>query len=289
MAGGGPFDVWEVDPANIELLERVGQGGIASVFRGRMQSEEVAVKVIDWNKSQMGVKQQRAFDREVAIMPNISHENLVRFVGVTSLEKPFRIITEFCAGGCCFELLHQRDELELEWAQQHKMCVDVALAMDYLHKFSPQIIHRELKTMNLLLARPVLKGGDVPIVKVSDFGLSRMRDRSDMHRNMNIMAEPFTWMAPELYHKGATYDEKVDVFAYGMILFEIACREIPFEEEEPAAVTKLTTSGMRPDLTAVPPDCPDNFKMLMVDCWAHDAKVRPSFDHVVKALKTAVV
>mmetsp|Transcript_6884 Transcript_6884/g.14198 ORF Transcript_6884/g.14198 Transcript_6884/m.14198 type:complete len:295 (-) Transcript_6884:210-1094(-) len=287
MSGGEiGEDAWEVDPVDIELLDKVGTGCTAEVYRGRMRGLEVAVKQIDWNKSRMGVKEQRAFDREVAIMPKINHDNLVRFLGVASLQRPFRIITEFCAGGCCFELLHNCDHIELEWVQQHKMCMDVARAMDYLHKFNPQIIHRDLKSLNLLLSKPILSGKDIPLVKVSDFGLSRMKDQAPESEwgKMTIAAGTCHWMAPEVF-TGTVYDEKVDVYSYGMILFEIVCREIPFEEEEPAAVGRLTVQGARPDLEAVPPDCPPDLCQLMILCWAHEPTDRPDFTKILDSLK----
>merc|ERR1719329_586177 len=106
---------YEVDPSQIIVNEKVGSGCTADVYRGELHGQEVAVKQIDWNKSKMGMKEQRAFDREVAIMPKVTHPNLVAFVGVASFQKPFRIITEFCAGGCCFELLHNCDHIELRW------------------------------------------------------------------------------------------------------------------------------------------------------------------------------
>lgn len=65
-----------------------------------------------------------------------------------------------------------------------------------------------------------------------------------------------------------------------MILFEIVCREIPFEDEEPANVGRLTVQGGRPDLEAVPPDCPDMMRDLMITCWAHDPKKRPDFEKI---------
>lgn len=277
---------YELEFHSIKLFDKVGTGCTAEVFRGSFNGEEVAVKQIDWNKSRMGVKEQKAFDREVAIMPKIKHENLVRFIGVTSKQRPFRIITEFCSGGCCFELLHNCDHIELQWEQQLKMCKDVARAMDYLHKFQPQIIHRDLKSLNLLLSKPVMSPKDVPLVKVSDFGLSRMKDQApdaDWGK-MTIAAGTCHWMAPEVF-TGTTYDEKVDVYSYGMILFEIVCREIPFEEEEPAAVGRLTVQGARPDLEAVPPDCPPPLRDLMITCWAHDPKKRPAFDSVCHVLE----
>lgn len=279
-------DTWEVDPSELQLLEKVGTGCTAEVYRGVWKGQQVAIKQIDWNKSRMGLKEQRAFDREVAIMPRINHPNLVMMLGVASKQRPFRIVTEFCSGGCCFELLHNCDHIELSWLQKIKMCLDVAKAMEYLHSFDPQIIHRDLKSLNLLLSEPILSEEDIPVVKVSDFGLSRMKDRApdaDWGK-MTMAAGTCHWMAPEVF-TGTRYDEKVDVYSYAMILFEIICREIPFEEEEPAAVGRLTVQGSRPDMDAVPPDCPEDLRELMVQCWAHDPKKRPTFPEIVKRLE----
>lgn len=276
---------YEINPAHLIMFEKVGTGCTAEVFRGQYMDREVAVKQIDWNKSNMGQKEQRAFDREVGIMPRLQHENLVNFLGVASLERPFRIITEFCSGGCCFELLHNCDHIEIQWSQQVKMCTDVASAMLYLHNFNPQIIHRDLKSLNLLLAQPVTGIHDNPLVKVSDFGLSRMKDagaEADWGK-MTIAAGTCHWMAPEVF-MGAHYDEKVDVYSYAMILFEIICREIPFEDEEPAAVGRLTVQGQRPDLEAVPPDCPKALLNIMIDCWAKEPASRPTMAKVLDVL-----
>jgi serine/threonine protein kinase len=286
MADGQEINILEINPSSLTLFEKVGTGCTAEVFRGTYQPlsgepVEVAVKQIDWNKSNMGQKEQRAFDREVAIMPRLKHGNLVLFHGVTSLERPFRIITEYCSGGCCFELLHNCDHIDLNWCQQIKMCSDVAQAMRYLHSFNPMIIHRDLKSLNLLLASPIVGVYDIPLVKVSDFGLSRMKDAGadkDWGK-MTIAAGTCHWMAPEVY-MGGEYDEKVDVYSYAMILFEIICREIPFEDEEPCAVGRLTVQGQRPDMEAVPPDCPRELYDLMVGCWASDPKTRPAFDRI---------
>merc|ERR1719409_2333242 len=106
------------------------------------------------------------------------------------------------------------------------MAKHTAAAMDYLHQFHPQIIHRDLKSLNLLLERPVNSPHDTPHVKVTDFGLARMMDVSltDTHMTAGV-GTPY-WMAPEIF-AGTTYDEKVDVYSYGMVLFEILARRIP--------------------------------------------------------------
>lgn len=281
---------YEVNPVHLIMCEKVGSGCTAEVFRGTYGDREVAIKQIEWNKSSMGQKEQRAFDREVGIMPRLQHDNLVRFLGVASLERPFRIITEFCSGGCCFELLHNCDHIELCWMQQVKMCEDVAQAMNYLHAFEPQIIHRDLKSLNLLLSKPVLRPEDKPIVKVSDFGLSRMKEagaEADWGK-MTIAAGTCHWMAPEVF-VGAEYNEKVDIYSYAMILFEIICREIPFEDEEPAAVGRLTVQGERPDMEAIPPDCPPPLMDLMKSCWDAQPQKRPDFGYILNVLASVPI
>lgn len=293
----GGIDEWEVDPSTIDLKEKVGSGCTADVYRAFMPDRrdgsmvEVAVKEIDFCKTKMGMMEQSAFDREVAIMPKLSHENLVRFLGVASKVRPFRIITEYCSGGCLFELLHNEVDLNLSWEQLLKMCSDVAAGMNYLHQFSPQIIHRDLKSLNLLLSHPVENARSVPDVKVSDFGLSRMKEQAlpaGEWGQMTVAAGTCHWMAPEVF-TGSSYDEKVDVYSYAMILFEIICREIPFEEEEAADVGNMTVRGARPDLDAVPPNCPALLRRLMIHCWAHDPRTRPDFQYIKTVLASVEV
>lgn len=284
---------YELDLGRIRKCERIGQGITADVYLGWMDGvTKVAVKEIDFNKSAMGERQQLAFDREVAIMAKVRHENLVLFHGVVSVSRPFRIITEFCGGGCCFEFLHNSEEdIELEWSQQHKMCLDVARAIDYLHEHTPKIIHRDLKSLNLLLADPVRKPKDKPSVKVSDFGLSRMQESTsesgETWGKMTNAAGTCHWMAPEVC-EGTSYNEMVDVYSYSMIMFEVICREIPFEEEEPANVSSLILKGDRPDLDAVPPDCPPLMRSLMIRGWSQDPKGRPPFSKIVPELEALV-
>lgn len=280
---------YELDFGRITMCEQVGTGITASVYRGFMDGkDEVAIKEISWQRSSMEERQQLAFDREVSIMAKVQHENLVLFYGVVSLSRPFRIITEFCWGGCAFELLHNDEEIELEWPQQHKMCLDVARAIAYLHNFNPKIIHRDLKSLNLLLAKQIKTGTCKPLVKVSDFGLSRMQETAgDEWGKMTKAAGTCHWMAPEVFG-GTYYDEMVDVYSYSMIMFEIICREIPFEEEEPLAVGQLILNGIRPDLDAVPPNCPPQMRSLMTRGWAKEPKERPPFVQIVTQLERLV-
>jgi len=243
----------------------------------------VAIKQLT-EKTSIRPDEQLAFAREMKVLTQVNHENLVRLFGVC-LDPPLRIVTEFCEGGACFELLHNEAEIDLIFPQQVKMCQDVAQAMCYLHTFDPMIIHRDLKSLNLLLGKPVRGPADTPIVKVCDFGVARLQAQAGEWGKMTAQAGTKHWMAPEMW-TSSTYDEKVDVFSYAMVVYEIICREVPFEEEEPGDVGKYTLAGVRPDMDAVPPDCPGALIRVMQACWAQSPEDRPSFTEVLQMLAT---
>jgi len=282
----------DIDPAEIEFGESVGSGATAEVFRGHWKGQQVAIKEIYLMRkkdAKSELKQQVAFMREVAVMSKIHHENLVKFLGVSLTARPLRIVTEFCEGDTLFGLLHDEVEVELVWSQKLKMCRDIANAMDYLHSFRPQIIHRDLKSLNLLLAQAVRGPADVPLVKVSDFGLARMKDADPDSEWDKMTKEAGTchWMAPEV--PTGNYTQKADVYSYAMVLFEIICREIPFEEEEGKKAVMLVMQGARPDMEAVPPDRPQKLQDLMVACWAQSPEDRPPFSKIREVLATVTV
>mmetsp|Transcript_105177 Transcript_105177/g.224674 ORF Transcript_105177/g.224674 Transcript_105177/m.224674 type:complete len:336 (-) Transcript_105177:193-1200(-) len=278
----------EIDLRELVIGESVGDGMTAEVFKGTYAGDVVAIKQILKHRH-MTVKEQVSFSREISILAEITHPNLVRLFGVSFRERPWRIVTEFCRGGTLFDLLHNSMHVELVWAQAWKLCIDVAKAMEYLHGHKPQkIIHRDLKSLNLLLADEVRSSKDTPLVKVADFGFSKMVDVSQAPGQMTAAVGTLHWMAPEIL-EGTNYDEKVDIYSYSMVLFEVICREVPFDEEEPAEIPRLVLDGVRPDMEAIPPDCPKVLKTLMMDCWSHDPKSRPSFKGMLPILTGAIV
>lgn len=281
-----PNNTWELDPSTIAMLELVGSGSNAEVFRGHLNGREVAVKRIHSaikhgrfvGSEEDREEDRRSLQRDMEVFKRISHLNLVKVIGITSTEYPFQIISEYCVGGCLFELLHNRDDVELEWSQQLKMASDVANGMDFLHKCDPPILHRDLKSLNLLLKQAVCSVNDIPHVKVTDFSFLDVPTRNDWgSRRLRFETPPY-WKSPEDLGGTTSSKGKGDIYSYAMILFEVICREIPFEDEEPWALGRLVVQGARPDMEAVPPDCPEVFRNLMIMCWDHDAEKRPSFE-----------
>ena len=142
-----------------------------------------------------------------------------------------------------------------------------------LHSSDPIIIHRDLKSLNLLV-------DTAWNVKVSDFGLARFKavTRSGL---MTAQCGTFHWMAPEVV-AGHKYTEKADVYSFAIDMWELCTRQIPYTGMQPMQVAMaVLTRGLRP---AVPPDCPKDYAALMEACWLTEPSVRPSFTEVVDRL-----
>lgn len=281
--GSSPELEIQLNRDDIVVHEKIGSGSEATVYSGTWRGKKVAIKQIRTDKRGLSNKQQIAIAREVSIITTVRHKNLVSFFGTCFASRPLLLVCELCEGGTLFELLHNCMHIDLTWEQRATITADVARAMTYLHGLDPQILHRDLKSLNLLLAKPVTSNSDKPIVKVADFGLARTRDKTETDFKMTSGVGSIYWMAPEV-NMGRAYDEKVDVYSFAMVLFEILCRDIPFNDLEPREVEEEIMKGSRPALDMVPNDCPKWLIDLMVDCWANDPSKRPSFKYIVAKL-----
>lgn len=269
----------EVDPEDVEWFEHIGEGHTSVVFRGSYKGKNVAIK-------QMVLSAHKVLEeilaREVAIMCLVRHPNIVSLMGVVMATEPMQIIMEYCEGGAVFNLLHQPSDFTLTWAQMLLVCVQTAAAMDYLHKYDPCIIHRDLKSLNMLLHTPMRSSTDTPVVKVADMGLARALDNEQEPLTLGVGTN--RWMAPEMLAK-ATYNEKIDVYSYGMVLYEVCCRKIPFKGVETADIRTMVLAGIRPELTNLVPECPHEMRELISRCWAHSSNRRPSFAEILSIFR----
>mmetsp|Transcript_44575 Transcript_44575/g.123511 ORF Transcript_44575/g.123511 Transcript_44575/m.123511 type:complete len:288 (+) Transcript_44575:108-971(+) len=263
----------ELDLAEITLAEQVGYGRTATVHRAFYHDEVVAVKKITGDLRSMSTQMRKSLCRELEILKAMNHPKLVRLIGVT-IHHPLLIVMEFCPGGTLFELLHHSD-IELSWPQKSKMAVDIAEAMVYLHSHEPPILHRDLKSLNLLLAEKIRNDVDIPMVKLSDFGMSRLQDDT-----MTLGAGTSHWMAPEVFSNGV-YDDKVDAYSYSIVLYEIICQDIPFSDLSEVTLRQKVVKGERPDLADVPDDCPQVLLEVMTACWEHDPRKRHDFNAII--------
>lgn len=263
----------------------MSSGVIAQVYVAQLDGHLAAVKMIDWRNSQLGVMEERAFNREVTALAKARHPNIVEMYGIMSETKPLRIIVEFCAGGNLFDLLHTPGQVELSFQQKRKMATDVAQGVRYLH--TQGILHRDLKSPNLLLPSPAKGPMDPLVVKIADFGIARIKPpgsgEADGWGRMTICVGTLNWMAPEVLHSNS-YDEKVDVYSYGMCLYEIMSGQIPFEGEEHERLGEQVLRGIRPEKGESFNVLPEAVRDVIVACWSRNPKKRLSFDQILAAL-----
>jgi len=298
-------DPWEIDPAELQFGECVGVGAAAEVFRATWHGTDVAVKKLRQHHcpstsiASITPDLPTRLRRELTVLLDLRHPNLVLFMGAATLKSPTLIVAEFCEGGTIFQVLYSQPKLRLSWAQRLKMAMDTAKGMNFLHR--RRVVHRDLKSLNLLLVSRIGAVEDVPWVKISDFGLSRHLPSPDQYEcgqeisNAPPAASLMTgglgtclWMAPEVLSGSLNYNEKVDVYSFGMVLWELICRRVPFDGsglEDPIRVAIAVSAGSRPDLRKVPVDCPLELRRTMEQCWFHEPTARLSFDVILERLK----
>lgn len=205
---------WQIALDEVTLIRLIGTGASSEVWLGSYRKTAVAVKKIRMERVESGVFKE--FGREVAALVQLRHPNLVLFMGAY-LGTPLSVITEYCAGGDLYHLLHRDNDVFLSWDQKLKMCLDIAKGMHFLHSCTPSIIHRDLKSLNLLVESPIRRPGDPVHIKVSDFGLAKaFREREMMTGQLGTCVSDIQhWMAPEVL-QSQSYTLKADVYSYAV-------------------------------------------------------------------------
>jgi hypothetical protein len=267
-----------IDPADLSTGACLGYGSTAMVFQGKWRGRAVAVKRLPAKRTIVPI-----FVRELGVMAQASHPNLVCLLGFCYDGGNVDVVLELCRGDTLYQMLHISD-VDVTSRQQVKLASDIADAMAYLHGLDPPVVHRDLKSLNVLLLEPVTSPLDVPTAKVTDFGLAKVHYASvPWGRGMTKGVGTVQWMAPEMMNGGEMYSDKVDVYAYGILLYEIWHFDPPFADLEAHEVEKYVLEGGRPEVDWK--STPEPLVRLIDSCWAQKAKERPTFEAVARSLR----
>eukprot|EP00193_Tetraselmis_chui_P020973 CAMPEP_0177795104 /NCGR_PEP_ID=MMETSP0491_2-20121128/26032_1 /TAXON_ID=63592 /ORGANISM="Tetraselmis chuii, Strain PLY429" /LENGTH=866 /DNA_ID=CAMNT_0019317867 /DNA_START=27 /DNA_END=2627 /DNA_ORIENTATION=- len=268
------FRVWDpitdclIDMSEVTMLSRLGVGSYGEVHRAEWQGTEVAVK--QFLEQQMTDAVQEEFLQEVRIMKDLRHPNIVQFMGATW--KPRGIVMQYMHRGSLFRLLHRNNKgKRLHMHRRLRMALDVALGMRYLHSRKPLIVHRDLKSPNLLVAKDWT-------VRLCDFGLSKLK--SNTFLSTKSTGGTPEWMAPEVL-RNEPANEKSDVYSFAVIMWELMFYKEPWHGTRPMQV--VFAVGSINKRLPLPFDTPLN--SLIEDCWLGDPEARPSFEHIYERLK----
>ena len=247
----------------------VGKGTFGEVKRGLWRKETVAVKFLK-DELSTSLDNIKSFVEECNMLKNLRHPNILLYMGACTKGPSYFVVTEFCENGNLFELLHQHRSYQLSWEDRRRIAIEIAQGMNYLHTFNPPILHRDLKSMNVLLDSYLQ-------VKIADFGSTKF-----LEVHMTKQKGTFQWMAPEVI-KYSSYTEKADIFSFGIIMNELASRSPPYLGVDKHKVAEYVSAkpSYRP---SIPKGTPPAFSELMQKCWESVADKRPSFSDILDSL-----
>ncbi|KAL7130586.1 hypothetical protein ABFS83_13G144200 [Erythranthe nasuta] len=270
-----------IQNADLEELKELGAGTFGTVYHGKWRGSDVAIKRI--KKSCFTGRQSEQdrltneFWKEAEILSKLHHPNVVAFYGVVQ-DGPgatLATVTEYMVNGSLRHVLLRKDRL-LDRRKRLIIAMDAAFGMEYLH--SKNIVHFDLKCDNLLVN---LKDPSRPICKVGDFGLSKIKRNTLVSGGVR---GTLPWMAPELLNGSSNrVSEKVDVFSFGIVLWEILTGEEPYANMHYGAIIGgIVNNTLRP---TIPSYCDSEWRRLMEQCWAPNPAVRPSFTEIASRLR----
>ena len=253
----------EIAFRDLDLRDEIGGGGFSVVHRALWHGAPVAVK--QWFDPSMSDELLADFRGEVSVLHGLRHPHIVQFLGACSKPPHLCAVFEYLPH-TLHGILHE-SRVPLDTKRALDVAKDAARALCFLHSRSPKVVHRDAKPANFLLDRAWK-------VKLCDFGLVADPERKPGHGTPN-------YMAPELFAGGA-YDEKVDVYAFGVVLWELVAREVPWGGAAAPEIKRAVLAGERPQ---IPLSCSKPLAALIGRCWHADSRARPACPDLLEALK----
>uniref|UniRef100_A0A8C0ZP72 Mitogen-activated protein kinase kinase kinase MLT n=1 Tax=Castor canadensis TaxID=51338 RepID=A0A8C0ZP72_CASCN len=180
---------------------------------------------------------------------------------------------KYASLGSLYDYINSNRSEEMDMDHIMTWATDVAKGMHYLHMEAPvKVIHRDLKSRNVVIAAD-------GVLKICDFGASRFHN----HTTHMSLVGTFPWMAPEVI-QSLPVSETCDTYSYGVVLWEMLTREVPFKGLEGLQVAWLVVE--KNERLTIPSSCPRSFAELLHQCWEADAKKRPSFKQIISILES---
>ncbi|KAF9958894.1 Serine/threonine-protein kinase wnk1 [Mortierella alpina] len=260
----------ETDPSGRfqRLSEVLGEGAYKHVYRAFDQEEGVEVA---WNQlriDHLTKKEAQKILSEIEILESIRNDHIINFYASWSTKAPnggerIVFVTELMSSGTLKQYLKKTLKGSLKPKVLKSWCRQILQGLVYLHTHEPPIIHRDLKCDNIFI------NGNNGQLKIGDLGLAVVRHRTHVS---SVLGTP-EFMAPELYDE--KYDEKVDIYAFGMCVLEMVTKEYPYSEcTNQAQIYRKVTKGIKPQSLEHVQD--PEIREFINRCLDHDDRTRPS-------------
>ena len=258
-----------------ELLERVGGGGMADVYKAqdRLLDRPVAVKILH-AQFQSDEEFIEKFHREAQAAARLSHPNIVNIYDVGVSGDDHYIVMEYVPGRTLKELIQQKGHLSPEEA----LTITGEIAEALAHAHAHGLVHCDIKPHNILM----MNG---QTAKVADFGIARAVTESTMTYSGNVIGSVH-YFSPE-QAKGTMITPKSDVYSLGVVLYEMLTGELPFTGENPVSIAMKHLQDEPTPVRRIDPDIPPVVEALVSRMMAKDPAMRPSSEEVVHEVEQA--
>ncbi|KAL6349485.1 hypothetical protein AAG906_034142 [Vitis piasezkii] len=271
---GTSHKTYSANPSDYKLLEEVGYGASATVYRAIYLpfNEVVAVKCLDLDRCNSNLDDIR---REAQTMSLIDHPNVIKAFCSFVVERNLWVVMPFMAEGSCLHLMKIAYTDGFEESAIGSILKETLKALEYLHRHGH--IHRDVKAGNILL-------DSNGVVKLADFGVSAcMFDKGDRQRSRNTFVGTPCWMAPEVLQPGSGYDFKADIWSFGITALELAHGHAPFSKYPPMKVLLMTIQNAPPGLDYDrDKKFSKSFKEMVAMCLVKDQTKRPTAEKLLK-------
>lgn len=284
MVVANPREVPEYELNPLELQVRKSDGITTGTYQvAKWNGTKVSVKILDKDRY-ADPEIINAFKHELTLLEKVRHPNVVQFVGAVTQNIPMMIVSEYHAKGDLGSYLQKKGRLSLPKAL--RFALDIARGMNYLQGCKPDpIIHCDLKPKNILLD----SGGQL---KVAGFGLRKLSklssNKAKLLQSDAQIDHSSLYLAPEVY-RDEIFDRSVDVYSFGLILYEMVEGVQPFHPRCAEEVTKLMClEGKRPPFKTKSKHYPPDLKELIEECWDPETVIRPTFSEIIIRLDKIV-
>ncbi len=248
------------------VMERIGRGGMATVYRGQhvLIERQVAIKVLSPKTSGVSNIKKR-FYREARVVNRIQHPNVLDVIDLGETDEHLLyLVMDFLSGGSVFDHLEKRNFTPLETVQiLEQVCRGLGRAHDL------GIIHRDLSPSNIFVSD---EGGGSKSVKILDFGIAFIKDETRLSMPGTVLGTPH-YMAPE-YAMGKEVVPASDLYSLGAVAYEMLCGDPPFDEDDYSAVIVKHVKEQPPPLRDRLPSVPGDLHDVVMRCLSKKPEER---------------
>lgn len=261
-----------------EVHEMIGRGGMGTVYKGydAIARQTVAIKSLDSLVVARDPGLLERFRREGEILSELKHPNIVRAIAAIEENDEHYLVMEFVSGGSLHDLLEREGRLSVRRVVE--IALDLADALTRAHRL--KIIHRDLKPANVLVA-----SDGTP--RLTDFGIARLTDGTRLTETGSLMGT-YAYLSPEAC-QGQSLDARADIWAFGVMLYELLTGRMPFEADSAAAILIAILQNDPPDIRSLNPDVSDPLATLIHTMLIKDKDERISSARRVGAELEAIL